>query len=179
MGQRLPSMLLCFQEGDFHGSSPASHDFVLGVHSLEAKWLLSHYGDVVYVDATYSVNKLQYPNLAVLVVDSLNHGHLVATFILMHESATDIAIALQSLKDFASPWQPQAVVIDKSDAVRLAVRTVWQDTKIVLCRWHALRAVEEFCRPRLQSQTALIKYHLSYLMRSRTPEELNHLAQKA
>jgi hypothetical protein len=39
-----------------------------------------------------------------------------------------------------------------------------------------MRAVEEFCRPRLQRSTALVKYHLCYLMRARTPPELEHLA---
>jgi hypothetical protein len=79
----------------------------------------------------------------------------------------------------AYPWQPKAVVMDKSDATRLAAKAVWPESKIVLCRWHALRAVEEFCRPQMQHHTALIKYQLSYLMRSRTPDELAYLVGSA
>ena len=150
-------MLLCFQEGKPNEDDPALHDFVLGVHSLQAQWLLDQYGDVLYLDATYSANKSQCPNFAILVVDSLNHGHLVAIFILLHENAADMQIALESLQKMAYPLQPKAVVMDKSDATRLTAKAVWPESKIVLCRWHALRAVEEFCRPQMQHHTALIK----------------------
>jgi hypothetical protein len=176
--QQLPGMLLCYQEGEFQEREPAVHDFVLGVHSLEAKWLLAEFGDVIYVDATYGVNRHQHPNFAVMVVDSLNHGHLVASFLVMREATADVTVALRSLKQYASPWQPQAVVMDKSDAANAAVQTVWPGCKVVVCRWHAMRAVEEFCRPRLQRHTAVIKYQLCYLMRARTVQELEHLAQR-
>jgi hypothetical protein len=95
--EQLPSMLLCFQEGKPNEDDPALHDFVLGVHSLQAQWLLDQYGDVLYLDATHSANKSQCPNFAILLVDSLNHGHLVAIFILLHENAADMQIALESL----------------------------------------------------------------------------------
>ena len=172
----LPGMLLCFQEGRLGAASPSDAAIVMGVHSLEAMRLLSEYGDVLYVDATYGLNNRGFPNLATMVVDKHNHGHLVALFILSHESAADIGVALQALSRYASPWQPQAVVMDKSDATRKAVRATWPESKIVLCRWHALRAVDEFCHPRLKGCAGLIKYHLSYLMRSRTVQELDHMA---
>ena len=173
---QLPSMLLCFQEGQLDADAAANADFVLGVHSLEAARLLSAYGDVLYVDATYGLNNRRCPNFAAMVVDEHNHGHLVALFIMKHESAADIGVALQALSRHASPWQPQAVVLDKSDATHGAVRATWPECKLVLCRWHALRAVDEFCHPHLAKCAGLIKYHLSYLMRSRTVQELRHLA---
>ena len=173
-------MLLCFHEGDASDGAPESHEFALGVHSLSAQWLLETYGDVIYVDGTHGVNKRQHPNLAVLVVDSENHGHHVASFVVMREATADITVALESLKRLAPAWSPQAVVMDKSDATRAAAKAVWPDCKVVVCRWHANRAVEEFCRgtPGLQPRTALIKYHLSYLMRSRTVAELEHLDEE-
>jgi hypothetical protein len=97
---------------------------VLGVHSEEAAWLLEQYGDVIYIDATHGVNNLRCPNLAVLVVDSHNHGHLVAMFVLMHEAEADVEIALQSLRDFAPSWMRGAAVIDKSDVLRVAIKCV-------------------------------------------------------
>jgi hypothetical protein len=169
-------MLLCFQEGCLGAAAASDAGVVIGVHSLEAMRLLSEYGDVLYIDATYGLNNRGYPNFAAMVVDERNHGHLVALFILSHESAADIGVALQALSLYASPWQPQAVVMDKSDATRKAVRVTWPECKVILCRWHALRAVNEFCHPHLSTCAGLIKYHLSYLMRSRTVQELNHVA---
>ena len=127
-------MLLCFHEGDASDGAPEPHEFALGVHSLSAQWLLETYGDVIYVDGTHGVNKRQHPNLAVLVVDSENHGHHVASFVVMREATLDITIALESLKRLAPAWSPQAVMMDKSDATRAAAKAVWPDCKVVVCR---------------------------------------------
>jgi hypothetical protein len=87
-------------------------------------------------------------------------------------------VALEALRDFAPSWTPRAAVIDKSEAFRSAITSVWPTCSIVLCRWHALQAVEKFCKSRFAHLDAIVKYQLSYVFRARTQAEFAHLRDK-
>lgn len=172
------SLLLCYRKGDLSAGTGGERHFVIGVRSVETAWLLDTYGDVIYLDATHSINNRKCPNMIVLVADAHNHSHLVALFCLMHEAHDDIRVALEALRDFAPSWTPRAAVIDKSEAFRNAIVGVWPTCSIVLCRWHVLQAVEKFCKSRFAHLDAIVKYQLSYVFRARTQAEFAHLRDK-
>lgn len=76
----------------------------------------------------------------VMVKDRLGRGHAVCFFITQDETTATIREALSLLKDVSGGIQPAAVMLDKCAAEIKAVKDVFPDADILLCRFHVRQA---------------------------------------
>ena len=67
-------------------------------------------------------------------------GSVVAVFYCADEKSATIECALQLVRANVPDVRPLVVMIDKSSAEAKAVRAVWPDCSLRICRFHAIQA---------------------------------------
>ena len=83
--------------------------------------LLERYGnEMCLLDATYKTCRYSLPLFLLCVKTSVDY-QVVATFIIMNETAEDIAEALTMIKEKCPGWKPKFFMVDKSDAEIAAI----------------------------------------------------------
>ena len=97
--------------------------------------IMSKYGEMVLLDATYRTTK--YDVALFFLVVPTNVGYtVVAEFCLHSETSSDIAEALTLLKEWNPAWTPVHAMTDYSEAEMLAIQSVFPDCKVHLCDFH-------------------------------------------
>ena len=122
-----------------------SQSMLLVSQTAAQRRMLQLYGNkVVGMDATYKTSKWGFPMFMLNIVTNHGHGYPVALFFVEREDGASIAEALQVLANWNPNWQPDYVMVDKSDAEINAMGEVFgEQTKVLLCDFHRLQA---WCR---------------------------------
>ena len=125
----------------FRPRVPGSSKLLLVHQTLHQRHIMGLYSQtIIGMDAIYKTNNHGYPFFLVSV--ETNHGHFypVAMAVVEDEAGETVAEALQQLRLMNPGWQPQYVIMDKSDAELNAVSEVFPNTTPPLCDFHRLQA---------------------------------------
>ncbi|GFO07292.1 transmembrane protein 214 [Plakobranchus ocellatus] len=112
--------------------------------------ILNVYCDVLFVDGTYCLNNLGYPLYVFLCVDGEMKGRVVGYCIVKDETTTTLTDVFQ---DFIShnDINVKTVVVDKDAAEIAAIKKVFPEVNILLCRFHVAQsfktAATKYCPP--------------------------------
>ena len=115
---------------------------LLLVHQTQhQRYIMALYGQtIVGMDATYKTNQHGYPFFLVSVVTNHGQSYPVAMAVVEDEAGETVAEALQQLQLLNPSWQPQYIMMDKSDAEVNAVYDVFPNATPLLCDFHRLQA---------------------------------------
>jgi len=105
--------------------------------------LLASFGELIMLDGTYKVNKMQMPLYTIAVVDRDGLGQPVAHAILAREDQTHIGMFLEDVMNWHPECATSTFVTDKDFAEINAIKSVLPSAKIFLCRFHIMKAVVE------------------------------------
>ena len=95
-------------------TSPASKQALLFVH--QTAWqrrLLSRYGNICLLDATYHTTRYSLPLFFIAVKTNVDY-QIVASFVIQHKTADAIKKALKILKGWNPDWKPNYFMTDLS-----------------------------------------------------------------
>jgi len=109
----------------------------------QQKELAASYGDVILLDGTYRINKLRMPLYTAAVVDSESHGQPVAHALVAREDTAHIALFLQHIKEWFGNMESGTFIVDKDFAEINAIKQIFPNATIYLCRFHVLKAFME------------------------------------
>lgn len=111
----------------------------LYVHQSPAQQrLLSRYGhELCLLDATYRTSRYALPLFFLVVPTNINYM-VVASFILEHETKSDIAEALQILREWNPTWAPQNFLTDFSTEEIDAIESVFEGGFLTMLQNYAL-----------------------------------------
>jgi hypothetical protein len=134
--QRQPDDNFFFRPSE-HGSK-----FMLVSQTKQQQRLMRLYGSkIIGMDATYKTNKWGFPMFLLNVVTNHGKGFPVGIFFIEEETTEMIAEALSTVQAWTPTWQPEYVMVDKSDAEIGAVEAVFgEGTSVLLCDFHRLQA---------------------------------------
>jgi hypothetical protein len=111
---------------------------------------LQAYPDVVLLDCTYKTNKYGMPLLDIIGVDACQRSFCIAFAFLSNESEEDYLWALGRLKSLYENChiQPPSVILtDRCLACMNAAEACFPSATLLLCLWHANKAVLRHCQP--------------------------------
>ena len=106
------------------------------------------YGLILFLDGTYSLNNKDYILIPILVVDNHNRHQLAAWAFVSNEKKEQIKSLLRIFKEQnpQSEGLVEYVIIDKDYSEINSISSVFHNASYVICRWHAIRAVERYVR---------------------------------
>ena len=106
------------------------------------------YGLIIFLDGTYSLNNKDYILIPILVVDNHNRHQLAAWAFVSNEKKEQIQSLLRIFKEQNpnSDGLVEYVIIDKDYSEINSISSVFHKASYVICRWHAIRAVERYVR---------------------------------
>ena len=135
-------------EKNLDNSLIVSHDDKGKVLSMfwqdsEMKSKLSQFGTILFIDGTYKLTQCGYVMITILVVDEFRKHYLVAWALVPTESKQCYKLVLDSLiksNDKKVSDSITHIVLDKDFAEISAVNTILPHVKVVLCRYHVIKA---------------------------------------
>ena len=131
----------------FSSTASQSQQHMLYVH--QEKWqqdLLVRYGNTIsLIDATYKTTKYDLALFFICVKTNVNYT-VVADIVIQHETAEQIAEALQILKDWNPVWKPQFWMTDYSEAQMTGLTTSFPESTLYLCDFHREQAWTRWVR---------------------------------
>ena len=122
------------------------------------KQLASAYGGVILMDGTYRINKyrIRMPLYTLTVVDSEGHGQPIAHALVTREDTAHLTWFLRTATKWFPDMTASVFVVDKDYTEINAIKEVFPDTAIHLCRFHILKAfMEEMKRQSVQNDRHL------------------------
>eukprot|EP00117_Sycon_ciliatum_P037348 scpid73372/ scgid27959/ len=136
----MPNVFLGSGGGDYDEALPTLGNQLstrlLFIHQEQwQKRLLSKYGQLVLIDATYRTTKYNVA-LIFLVVPTATKYMVVAEFVIQSECGGDIAEALEIIRGKNPNWSPEFFMTDYSEAEMLAIRRVSPGVRVMLCDLH-------------------------------------------
>ena len=158
MGARREAGDSCY----FRPHVPGISKLLLVHQTQHQRYIMALYGQtIVGMDATYKTNQHGYPFFLVSVVTNHGQSYPVAMAVVEDEAGETVAEALQQLRLLKPSWQPQYIMMDKSDAELNAVSDVFPDDTPLLCDFHRLQAWWRWItRPTMRCQQAGSKLSL-------------------
>ena len=129
------------------GASTEFSQPLLWVHQNEwQKELLVKYGNVItLIDATYKTTKYDLALFFLCVKTNVNYT-VVAEFIVQSESSSEIASALEIIKQWNPKWEPPLFMSDYSEAEQLAIAQVFPYSKFYICDFHREQSWERWVK---------------------------------
>ena len=116
-----------------------SNQFLFIHQSAAQKRILSKYGNIALLDATYKTTKYSLP-LFLLVVRT-NVGYMtVAEFICEVETGSAISEAMGIISQWNPDWSPSYWMVDYSEAEYQALKSTFPQARICLCAFHREQA---------------------------------------
>ena len=131
-------------------------DLILVVLTRSCLYMLSKYGVVFGIDATYRTNKYKFPVFLLVAYDNSRRGQVCGLIVIGKEDAAHLAPALRVVRQFVPNWKPRCAVSDKCEAERNALKMVFADIpgfRTFLCEFHRLKAIIEHLRTTITSST--------------------------
>ena len=111
---------------------------------------LQLYPEVLLLDCTYKTNKYGMPLLDMIGVDAAQRSFCIAFAFLSGETEDDYMWALQRLKSLYEQCNtplPGVILTDRCLAVMNAASVLFPSAAMLLCLWHANKAVLARCQP--------------------------------
>ncbi|KAG6980171.1 Misshapen-like kinase 1 [Fusarium oxysporum f. sp. albedinis] len=111
---------------------------------------LQAYSDLLLLDCTYKTNRYGMPLLDIIGVDACQRSFCVAFAFLSGEEEQDYLWALERLKslyEICNTSFPSVIITDCALACINAVAICFPSAVLLLCLWHANKAVLAYCRP--------------------------------
>ncbi len=135
-------IVICEAEQQEFG--PRGKDIIKAIffQSSKMKDLFKKNGSLILTDGTYNLTNIGYILVPIHVVDKHFHTSLVSWALVSNEQACVLQSALEIFRDVNSTEKLRFVVLDKDFAEIRAIREVFPNTSLVLCRWHCLQAVQ-------------------------------------
>ena len=121
---------------------------VIYFQDSEMKDLYIKFGESLFMDGTYSLTNKEYILIPLLVVDNHNYHQLVAWAFVSNEKKEQLKSVLTIFKEHnpVSETKLQYVIIDKDYSEINSICSVFKNATYIICRWHALKAVERYVR---------------------------------
>jgi hypothetical protein len=108
--------------------------------SPSQKRMLSRFGTIVGIDATYRVTMWGLPFFVVAIVNAQGEGFPVAFFWISEESSQDITEVLLLMRQMVPTWEPTVIITDKCDAEINAIKAAFPRCFVLLCDFHVKQA---------------------------------------
>lgn len=111
---------------------------------------LQAYPELLLLDCTYKTNKYGMPLLDMIGVDAAQRSFCIAFAFLSSETEDDYIWALDRLKSLYEQCNaalPSVILTDRCLALINAASTLFPTTIILICLWHANKAVLARCQP--------------------------------
>ena len=111
---------------------------------------LKAYPEVLLLDCTYKTNKYGMPLLDMIGIDACQRSFCIAFAFLSGETETDYIWALSRLKSLYGQCDaalPSIILTDRCLACINASSTLFLSSTILICIWHANKAVLTRCQP--------------------------------
>ena len=111
---------------------------------------LAAYPEVLLLDCTYKTNKYDMPLLDMIGVDAAQKSFCIAFAFLSGETEQDYTWALERLKSLyeqVNTTLPSVILTDRCLAVMNAASALFPSAALLLCLWHANKAVLTRCQP--------------------------------
>jgi len=105
------------------------------------KELAAAYGGVLLMDGTYRINKYRMPLYTLAIVDNEGHGQPVAHAVIARKDTEHLQQFLETVKEWFGTVSPDVFVVDKDYAEINAIKVVFPDAAVHLCRFHVLKAL--------------------------------------
>ena len=105
--------------------------------------LAAVYGGVLLLDGTYRINKFRMPLYTLAIVDSEGHGQPVAHAVVAREDTAHISMFLKCAEQWFPSITQSIFVIDKDFAELNAIKSLFPQSSVHLCRFHVLKAFLE------------------------------------
>ncbi|KAG7000562.1 PKS-NRPS hybrid synthetase [Fusarium oxysporum f. sp. conglutinans] len=116
----------------------------------ESLTYLQAYPDLLLLDCTYETNRYGIPLLDIIGVDACQRSFCIAFAFLSGEEEQDYQWALERLKslyEVCNTSFPSVIITDCALACINAVAICFPSAVLLLCLWHANKAVLAYCRP--------------------------------
>lgn len=111
---------------------------LLFIHQTDwQRRLLSKYGCMCLLDATYKTTKYAVPLFFLCVRTNVDYI-VVATFVTQYEDCSSIQEALQIIKSWNTEWKPDSFMVDFCEAEINGIQSVFTGTKTSLSMCFAL-----------------------------------------
>ena len=129
--------------------------------------MLELYPSMLFVDATYSVNKNSMPLFVFLVPDANGEGQVVAYAIVQDERASTLETLFKEFENVNSLLGSLCTIVVDKDMNEIAkLREVYPDAHILLCRFHVQKAlrsgVAQHCPPEMRDELRTMLTRLVY-----------------
>ena len=111
---------------------------------------LQAYPELLLLDCTYKTNKYSMPLLDMVGVDAAQRSFCIAFAFLSGETEEDYTWALERLRSLYEQCNtalPSIVLVDRCLAVINAASALFPSAAVLLCLWHANKAVLARCQP--------------------------------
>ena len=109
---------------------------ILFVQTSNMQRILGQYPDIVNLDGTYCINNLGFPCYVFMVADGEGTGSVVAYALVKDETTTTLTSLLKEFNDLNPNVKIKTFIVDKDAAEIAAIKAVFPDTNIILCRFH-------------------------------------------
>lgn len=105
------------------------------------------YSKVIILDHTYNTNSGEMPLFKAIGIDATRKSFCICFEFTAGEDIEDCIQSLELLKEMLGEEVPAGVfLVDKAEAIRLALETVFPDQTYLLCLWHANKNVSQKCK---------------------------------
>ena len=114
-----------------------------------AQLFLKQFWNVIVMDCTYKTNRYKMPLLVITGVTNLNTTFYVAFCFLRAEDSDDYCWALEQLRELllhVGVPDPGCILTDRETKCISQIRTVFPDTRHLLCIWHINKNVTANCK---------------------------------
>jgi hypothetical protein len=120
----------------------------------EASGVLVKHPDVLIIDCTYKTNLYNLPMVDMVGATANGTSFQVAIGLVANEDERSFSWILRCFADYAIALgiKPRVILIDRDQALMNALRNVYADVPILLCRWHLNKDFLAYCRVNIAKQ---------------------------
>lgn len=139
---------------------------------------LKAYPEVLLLDCTYKTNKYGMPLLDMIGIDACQRSFCIAFAFLSGETEADYTWALDRLKSLYKQCDtslPSIILTDRCLACINAASTLFPSSTMLICIWHANKAVLTQCQPAFPEAEKWKEFYGFWfsIINSSTEEEYN------
>ena len=119
---------------------------VIFLQTSEMRTLLKKYPTITFIDTTYKTNDRSMPLFSIMVPDANKNGQVVGHALILNEQAENLKIVLQKFKEVSNIERDEVdiktVIIDKDFSELKAIKDIFPDTNIIICKFHIKQAFD-------------------------------------
>ncbi len=123
---------------NFHYIQNQEQDEIYGIfyQNQRMRDLFKTYGNVLFIDGTYKLNKVNYPCVVFVVTDHNRESRVVGFALIAFERQLIVDVVLDYFKQLNDTSHLKAVMIDKDLKEDSAISKAFPDARILNCFWH-------------------------------------------